>query len=42
MEADTRQYLVKNNRQPMGFWRWGFLVGNETFFFVGQYSNSRN
>jgi hypothetical protein len=41
MEADTRQYLARNNRQPRGFGRWGFLVGNETLFFVGQYSNSK-
>jgi hypothetical protein len=41
MEADTRQYLARNNRQPRGFGRWGFQVGNETFFFVGLYSNSK-
>ena len=41
MQADTTQFQARHGRQPRGFGRWGFLVGNETFFFVGQYSNSK-
>jgi hypothetical protein len=41
MQVDTTQFQARHNRQPRGFGRWGFLAGNETFFFVGQYNNSK-
>ena len=41
MEADTTQFQARNGRQPRGFGRWGFQIGNETHFVVGRYSNSK-
>jgi len=41
MEADTTLFQARHGRQPRGFGRWGFQVGNETLFIVGQYSNSK-
>jgi hypothetical protein len=41
MEADTTQFQVTNGKQPRGFGRWGFQIGNETHFFVGLYSRSK-
>jgi len=41
MEADTTQFQSRNGKQPRGFGRWGFQVGNETHFFVGLYSRSK-
>ena len=41
MEADTTLFQASNGRQPRGFGRWGFQVGSETLFIVGQYSNSK-
>jgi hypothetical protein len=41
MEVDTTLFQASNGRQPRGFGRWGFQVGNETHFFVGIYSNSK-
>ena len=41
MEADTTQFQATNGKQPRGFGRWGFQVGNETHFFVGLYSRSK-
>jgi len=41
MEADTTLFQASNGKQPRGFGRWGFQVGNETHFIVGQYSNSK-
>ena len=32
MEADTTQFQATNGKQPRGFGRWGFQVGNETLF----------
>ena len=41
MEADTTLFQASNGRQPRGFGRWGFQVGNETHFIVGQYRYAR-
>ena len=41
MEADTTQFQARNGRQPRGFGRWGFQIGNETHFVVGQYRHAR-
>ena len=41
MEVDTTLFQASNGRQPRGFGRWGFQIGNETHFFVGIYSNSK-
>jgi len=41
MEADTTQFQASNGKQPRGFGRWGFQVGNETHFFVGLYRYAR-
>ena len=41
MEADTTQFQARNGRQPRGFGRWGFQIGNEEHFFVGLYSRSK-
>jgi len=41
MEADTTLFQASNGRQPRGFGRWGFQVGNETHFVVGQYRHAR-
>ena len=41
MEADTTQFQASNGRQPRGFGRWGFQIGNEEHFVVGRYSNSK-
>jgi hypothetical protein len=41
MEADTTLFQASNGRQPRGFGRWGFQVGSETLFIIGQYSNSK-
>jgi len=41
MQADTTLFQASNGRQPRGFGRWGFQIGNETLFIIGQYSNSK-
>jgi hypothetical protein len=41
MEVDTTLFQATNGKQPRGFGRWGFQVGNETHFFVGQYRHAR-
>lgn len=41
MEADTTQFQASNGKQPRGFGRWGFQIGNEKHFVVGRYSNSK-
>ncbi len=41
MEADTTQFQATNGKQPRGFGRWGFQIGNEEHFFVGLYSRSK-
>ena len=41
MEADTTLFQASNGRQPRGFGRWGFQVGDEKHFVVGQYRNAR-
>jgi len=41
MEADTTLFQASNGRQPRGFGRWGFQIGNEKHFVVGRYSNSK-
>jgi hypothetical protein len=41
MEADIMLFQASNGRQPRGFGRWGFQIGNEKHFVVGQYSNSK-
>jgi hypothetical protein len=41
MEADTTLFQASNGKQPRGFGRWGFQVGNETHFIVGQYRYAR-
>jgi hypothetical protein len=41
MEADTTLFQVSNGRQPRGFGRWGFQIGNEKHFIVGQYRYAR-
>ena len=41
MEADTTLFQASNGRQPRGFGRWGFQVGNETHFVVGQYRHAK-
>ena len=41
MEADTTQFQATNGKQPRGFGRWGFQIGNEKHFVVGRYSNSK-
>jgi hypothetical protein len=41
MEADTTQFLASNGKQPRGFGRWEFQVGNKTHFFVGLYRYGR-
>jgi len=41
MEADTTQFQASNGRQPRGFGRWGFQIGNEKHFVVGQYRYAR-
>jgi len=41
MEADTTQFQASNGRQPRGFGRWGFQIGNEENFIVGLYSRSK-
>ena len=41
MEADTTQFQATNGKQPGGFGRWGFQIGNEEHFFVGLYSRSK-
>ena len=41
MEADTTQFQASNGKQPRGFGRWGFQIGNEKHFVVGQYRHSK-
>jgi len=41
MEADTTLFQASSGRQPRGFGRWGFQIGNETLFIIGQYSDSK-
>jgi hypothetical protein len=41
MEADTTQFQATNGKQPRGFGRWGFQIGNEKHFVVGQYRHAR-
>ena len=41
MEADTTQFQATNGKQPGGFGRWGFQIGNEEHFIVGHYRNSK-
>jgi hypothetical protein len=41
MQADTTLFQARHGRQPRGFGRWGFQVGEETLFIVGQYSDSK-
>jgi hypothetical protein len=41
MEADTTLFQASNGKQPRGFGRWGFQIGNEKHFVVGRYSNSK-
>jgi hypothetical protein len=41
MEADTTQFQATNGKQPRGFGRWGFQIGNEEHFIVGQYRYAR-
>ena len=41
MEADTTQFQVTNGKQPRGFGRWGFQIGNRKHFVIGRYSNSK-
>jgi hypothetical protein len=41
MQADTTLFQTSHGRQPRGFGRWGFQVGEETFFVVGQYSDAK-
>ena len=41
MEADTTQFQATNGKQPRGFGRWGFQIGNEEHFIVGLYSRSK-
>ena len=41
MEADTTQFQATNGKQPRGFGRWGFQIGNEKHFIVGRYSDSK-
>jgi hypothetical protein len=41
MHADTTLFQARHGRQPRGFGRWGFQVGEETLFIVGQYSDSK-
>jgi hypothetical protein len=41
MQADTTQFQARHGRQPRGFGRWGFQVGEETVFVVGQYSDAK-
>ena len=41
MEADTTQFQASNGKQPRGFGRWGFQIGNEEHFIVGLYSRSK-
>jgi hypothetical protein len=41
MEADITLFQATNGKQPRGFGRWGFQIGNEKHFVVGRYSNSK-
>jgi hypothetical protein len=41
MEADTTQFQASNGKQPRGFGRWGFQIGNEKHFVFGMYADSR-
>jgi hypothetical protein len=41
MQADTTLFQARHGRQPRGFGRWGFQLGEETLFIVGQYSDSK-
>jgi len=41
MEADTTLFQATNGKQPRGFGRWGFQIGNEKHFVVGLYSDSK-
>jgi hypothetical protein len=41
MQADTTLFQARHGRQPRGFGRWGFQVGEETVFVVGQYSDAK-
>jgi len=41
MQVDTTLFQASNGRQPRGFGRWGFQVGEETVFVVGQYSDAK-
>jgi hypothetical protein len=41
MQADTTQFQARHGRQPRGFGRWGFQVGEETVFVVGQYDDAK-
>jgi hypothetical protein len=41
MEADTTQFQAVNGKQPRGFGRWGFQIGNEEHFVFGMYADSR-
>jgi hypothetical protein len=41
MQVDTTQFQARHGRQPRGFGRWGFQVGEETVFEVGQFSDAK-
>ena len=41
MEANTTQFQATNGKQPRGFGRWGFQIGNEEHFVFGMYADSR-
>lgn len=41
MRTDTTQFRASHNREPRGWGRWGFQVGNETFFFTAHFSVAR-
>jgi len=41
MEADTTLFQASHGKPPRGFGRWGFQIGNEKHFVVGQYRHAR-